>query len=185
MIGVTVGINTIDGATGYELGNNFQSWSLGVEVLLFHPSWFTVAGNFSKSINSEQKMTESDGYSMVWEGSAWYIDLLAGARHDTRSGAFFWAGAGITVAGGEFGFTQTDSDGDTRSLSPDVPTTAGFVVGLGGAMPVDDRWLVFLKFRYRMVPVTSDLTIPGDNDVYEYDYGLGGMETAVGFGYAF
>jgi opacity protein-like surface antigen len=118
------------------------------------------------------------------EGSAWYADILAGARHATDTGAFIYLAAGLALSGGESKTTFSDPDGTSESITADVGTTVGLSLGAGGSVPVSDRFCVFLKFRHRMVVGEADLTESADpTETATLDFDLGGLETAVGVGF--
>jgi opacity protein-like surface antigen len=186
MVGITGGVSTITGGSYFYFANQIQTFAPGLEVMVFHPSWFTVIGDFSAALESKQEMKTPGGSGFAVEGSAWYADILAGARHASGSGAFIYLAAGVALSGGESTTTFLDSDGTSDSIKADVGTTVGLSLGAGGAVPVGDRLRVFLKFRHRLVVGEADLTEPGDStETATVDFDLGGLETAVGVGFTF
>jgi opacity protein-like surface antigen len=183
MIGVTGGVATISGGSYFYFANQIQTFAPGFEVMVFHPSWFMVIGDFSTALNNKMEMRESGGSGFSMEGSAWYVDILAGARHQTDSGSLIYLAAGPTIAGGDSKTTFIESDGTSDQLKVEVGTSVGVAFGAGGALSVGDKLCVFLKFRHRLIIGEADLTQPGETDTATMDYDLGGIETAVGLGF--
>ncbi len=184
MIGVTGGVASIAGGSYFYFANQMQTFALGLEAMVFHPSWFMVIGDFSTALSNEQEMKTSTGSGFTMEGSAWYADILAGARYTNDSGSFIYLAAGLALSGGESTTTFIDSDGTSNPMKADLGTTIGISFGAGGAIPVNDRLIVLLKFRHRLIVGESDMTTSGDSsESATMDYDLGGIETAVGLGF--
>lgn len=183
MLGAAFGTTAIKGPNYPELGDDIRSMTLGVDAMWFHSSWFLLAGDFSKALNGERRFTLSDGDGYTWEASAWYVDLLAGARYKTGSGSFLYVAAGLTVAGGDYETTRYSTGSDPSTVDADISNTAGFVTGAGLAVQAGERVAIFLRLRHRIAMADSDMTVTGDPDAAQVDFDLGGLETAVGVGF--
>jgi opacity protein-like surface antigen len=183
MLGVTVGTTSIKGASSPELGGSMQSLTLGIDVMWFHSSWFMLAGDFSKALNNESNYSESSGSSYTQEGSAWYADLLAGARYVTGSGSFMYLAAGATMAGGNYNLSRTSRIENTETFNLDISSALGFVSGGGVVLRASESVLVFIRLRHRLVIADSDITRTDDDRILQADFDLGGLETAVGVGF--
>ncbi len=183
MLGAAIGTTGINGSSYPELAGDLRALTIGLDAMWFHSSWFLVAGDFSKALNSERKITNSSGSGNTWEGSAWYVDLLAGARHKTASGSFMYLAAGLTVSGGEYSMTMIRSNGTTDSINADISEAIGFVAGAGLSVQAGKNTTVFLRLRHRIVVADSEFSEIGDTDSVQSDFDLGGLETAVGVGF--
>jgi len=182
IIGITGGISTVAGGSYFYLGGNTQSFTLGAELMVFHPSWFMAIADYSNVLKSKQEVKDvSDGGGFTFENSAWYIDILAGARYKTGSGIFIYLAAGLSVASGDNQMTMIESDGSTERIATDIGATPGLAIGAGGAIPIGERWRVLFKYRHRLIVGESDMTTP-DGDITKMDYDIGGLETSIGFG---
>jgi opacity protein-like surface antigen len=183
MLGAAVGTTGIKGPSYIELGDDLRPVTIGVDAMWFHSSWFLIAGDFSKALSSEKKIATSDGDEYAWEASAWYADLLAGARYKTESGSFLYLAAGLTLAGGDYKMTWDSADSDPRVVDADISQTVGFVTGVGLSVQAGNSIAVYLRLRHRIAIADSDMTVTGDPDSAQVEFDLGGLETAVGVGF--
>jgi hypothetical protein len=117
---------------------------------------------------------------------ATYFDFLATVRSPVGEKGLAYLGVGPTIA-------QVETHWQTRAaggVSDDVDwgTSTGLVLGGGLVVPIEGRFVAYLKVRDRLVTGSRDDTWvneQGDDIEVTAETPIGGPEIGVGLGYSF
>ena len=115
-----------------------------------------------------------------------YFDLLATVRRPVGENGFTYIGVGPTIAQVETHWQTSAAGGSSDDV--DWGTSSGVVLGGGLVLPIEGRFVAYMKVRDRLVTGSRDDTWvngQGDEEEVTAESPIGGPEVGVGLGYSF